>query len=135
MVSGKVRPSMSTQRLMSRVLLVGCCAIGLLSVSVVTATGCGRGKLITDTKGPAGCGLRDPRETSPNMLSMAQKTYFQKHRAIKDVRKNAHGGLDWIYKLSAGSVFGEQQTLETISFDKDGLLVDSKTELLRRVGK
>ncbi len=135
MVVGKVRPVMFVRFGQSMKIFALCCGLAVAATPVVSLTGCGRGKLATDIKGPAGCGLRDPRETSPNMLSMAQKTYFQKHRAIKDVRKNEHGGLDWIYKLSAGSVFGEQQTLETVSFDKDGLLVGVEKELLRKVGK
>ncbi len=103
--------------------------------ATVVASGCGRAKLATDMPGPNGCGLRDPRETSPGMLSMAQKQYFQKRRAVKDVKRNEHGGLDWIYNVSAGSVFGEQQRVETISFDAQGLLVNTNVELLRRVGK
>ena len=112
--------------------VLGTVALGSLAIGTAA---CGRGELATDAKGPPGCGMRDPRETSPNMLSMAQKTYFQTRRAVKDVQPNAHGGLDWIYKVSAGSVFGEQQQLETVSFDKDGLLVGKNVELLRKVGK
>lgn len=110
-------------------------ALSVGGAGVVVASGCGRAKLATDMPGPNGCGLRDPRETSPGMLSMAQKQYFQKRRAIKDVKRNEHGGLDWIYNVSAGSVFGEQQRVETVSFSAEGILMGKNVELLRRVGK
>lgn len=85
--------------------------------------------------GPPGCGLKDPRDTSPGMLSVAQKT-VQKNNGDPDaIEKNAHGGLDWSYKVKAGSVFGEQETVTTYSFNAQGLVVKVDTQLVSKVGK
>lgn len=92
-------------------------------------------KLPHQQPGPVGCGQRDPRETAPGMLSIAQKEAFRKQGSPDEVRPNEKGGLDWLYKRSSGSVFGEQQTVEILSFDVEGLLYGQRTELLRKVGK
>lgn len=99
------------------------------------ASGCEPVKLPHQQPGPAGCGKRDPRNTAPGMLSIAQKETYRKLGSPDDVRDNDRGGLDWLYRRSSGSVFGEQQTVEVYQFDKDGLLYNQTTDVLRRVGK
>ena len=44
------------------------------------------------------------------------------------MKPNKSGGLDWLFHRSSGSVFGEQQTVEILMFDKDGILVGRDTE-------
>ena len=103
--------------------------------SILALSACEPATLPEHLPGPAGAGLRDPRQTSPNMMSMAQKKWFQKYGSPDETQKNAHGGLDWIYQRSHGSQFGEQQEVETLSFDAGGVLNDQRKETLRRVGK
>lgn len=102
------------------------------------ALGCGACEPVQlphEQPGPAGCGLRDPRSTAPGMLSVAQKEAFRLSGAPHEVRPNDVGGLDWLYRRSTGSVFGEEQTIELMRFNKEGLLVGRDTELVRKVGK
>lgn len=103
--------------------------------ALLWCTACEPAVLPEHKPGPANCGLKDPRETSPNMLSMAQKKWYQKYGSPDSVQKNEHGGLDWIYERSHGSQFGEQQEVETLSFDKGGVLKKAENRTLRRVGK
>lgn len=102
---------------------------------VVVASACEPVKLPHEQPGPAGCGMRDPRDTAPGMLSIAQKEAYRQNGGPDEVRPNKHGGLDWLYRRSAGSVFGEQQTIEILAFNKEGLLVGRDTEVLKKVGK
>ncbi|MFZ9887781.1 MAG: hypothetical protein ACO3JL_09790 [Myxococcota bacterium] len=111
-------------------------ALRLWALGLVLALGaCEPVKLPHEQPGPAGCGTRDPRSTAPGMLSVAQKEAFRLSGSPHEVRPNDVGGLDWLYRRSTGSVFGEEQTVEMLRFDKDGLLVGRDTELLRKVGK
>jgi hypothetical protein len=73
--------------------------------------------------GPPGCGLRDPRDTSPGMLSVAQKTTLQQNGSPSDVTKNMHGGLTWEYRSRQGSTFGENDSTVRFDFDAVGLLL------------
>ena len=107
----------------------------LLSAGSCGGTGCEPVKLPHQQPGPIGCGLRDPRETAPGMLSIAQKEAYRKQGSPNEVRSNERGGLDWLYPRSRGSVFGEEQTVEILSFDIEGLLYRQETEMLRKVGK
>lgn len=102
---------------------------------VVGLVACQPAKLPEDMPGPANCGLKDPRNTAPGMLSMAQKTTIQKMGKPADVEPNEHGGLDWVYKQTAGSVFGQEETVTVYTFDKDGLLKGTKKDLISKVGK
>lgn len=112
-------------------------ALGLtLSGGLAVSLGaCEPAKLPHQQPGPPGCGKRDPRKTAPGMLSIAQKETYRKQGSPDEVRENAHGGLDWLYKRSRGSVFGEEQTVEVFSFNAEGLLVGQDTEVLMKVGK
>lgn len=115
--------------------------VGLLPRTIVLAVlalllgACEPATLPRDLPGPAGCGMRDPRGTSPNMLSMAQKMAYNDNSAISEVRPNAKGGLNWIYRMTAGSVFGQQEKVVTLTFDKGGILLDTHTEMVSRLGK
>lgn len=116
----------------------GSCAwflAALLSAGSFVGTGCEPVKLPHQQPGPIGCGLRDPRDTAPGMLSIAQKEAYRKQGTPSEVRPNERGGLDWLYPRSRGSVFGEEQTVEILSFDVEGLLFRQETEMLRKVGK
>lgn len=107
-----------------------------LSPAVVVALGaCEPVKLPHEQPGPPGCGMRDPRDTAPGMLSIAQKEAYRQNGSPDEVRPNKSGGLDWRFARSSGSMFGEQQTIEILSFDKDGLLVGRETEVVRKLGK
>lgn len=113
-------------------LLRACLAV---TPVVVVASACEPVKLPHEQPGPPGCGMRDPRDTAPGMLSIAQKEAYRQQGSPDQVRPNKHGGLDWLYNRSTGSVFGEQKTVEILSFNKEGLLVGRDTEVLMRVGK
>lgn len=106
-----------------------------LGVAFLGTSACEPVKLPHEQPGPIGCGLRDPRETAPGMLSIAQKEAYRKQGSPNEVRPNERGGLDWLYPRSRGSVFGEEQTVEILSFDVEGLLYRQETEMLRKVGK
>lgn len=110
----------------------------LLALAAPALLGCQPVKLPHHQPGPPGCGNRDPRDTAPAMLSNAQQKVLRDQGSPGEVRQapSASGGVkDWVYHRSTGSVFGEQQTVQWYRFDKDGLLVASDTELLRKVGK
>lgn len=91
--------------------------------------------LATEQPGPLGCGMRDPRSTGPSLLSAAQQQTLRNLGGPDDVKDNNFGGKDWSYMRSSGSVFGEKQSVEVVSFDDKGLIKSQKTELLRSVGK
>lgn len=110
------------------------CAVAL-PLWIAGAAACEPVKLPHEQPGPVGCGTRDPRDTAPGMLSVAQKEAVRKLGTPGEVRPNERGGLDWLYRRSAGSVFGEEQTVETLSFDIEGLLFRQDTEVLHKVGK
>jgi hypothetical protein len=115
-----------------------CVALPLaLALTPLVALGlaCDPVKLPHQQPGPIGCGKRDPRGTAPGMLSIAQKEAMRKNGSPDEVRDNDKGGLDWLYHRSAGSVFGEQKTVEILRFDVEGILVDQQTEVLMKVGK
>lgn len=109
--------------------------LAAIPVVAVAATGCEPVKLPHEQPGPAGCGKRDPRDTAPGMLSIAQKESYRQNGSPDEVRPNDKGGLDWLFQRSSGSMFGEQQTVEILSFDKDGILVGRETEVVRKLGK
>ena len=71
---------------------LGLSRVIVLALVVVGLGACQPAKLPKDMPGPPGCGMRDPRNTSPNMLSMAQKMAYRESRAIREVRPNG-GGL------------------------------------------
>lgn len=106
------------------------CAPAALSLSA-----CEPVKLPHEQPGPPGCGKRDPRDTAPGMLSIAQKKALQENGSPSDVESNSLGGLNWLYRRSSGSVFGEQQTIEIYSFDEEGVLKGRDTQMVRKVGK
>jgi hypothetical protein len=102
---------------------------------VVFICACEPVKQAHEQPGPIGCGMRDPRETSPGMLSVAQQTTYKQQGSPDELQNNSHGGKSWLYYRKSGSVFGEEQTLETFTFDAQGLLVDKKTDVVYKVGK
>ncbi len=107
----------------------------MVAVGALASTGCEPVKLAHEMPGPPGCGMRNPGDTAPAMLSIAQQKVYKAQGAPGQTQKNEKGGLTWSYEHSRGSVFGEEQVRETFAFDKDGLLYDQNTELLRKVGK
>lgn len=69
------------------------------------------------------------------MLSLAQKMTLKKMGKPDEVAKNGEGGLDWVYRIKSGGVFGEEETVTVLTFDVGGVLKGSKKDLLRKVGK
>jgi hypothetical protein len=110
----------------------------LLSICILFSSlllGCQKVELPRDRPGPPGCGMRDPNQTAPAMLSIVQQ---ETHRAMgrpDQLIENEVGGKDWIYFRSQGSVFGEQQSAEIFRFNAQGLLVMRDTNMIKRVGK
>jgi len=96
---------------------------------------CKPAKMAHEMPGPAGCGKRDPRDTSPGMLSVAQKQVLRDTGSPFDVSDNNHGGKDWMFRRNNGSVFGEKETLIVYSFNAQGLLVEQRTDVLKSLGK
>ena len=107
----------------------------LLFAALLLSAACEPVKLPHEIPGPPGSGLRDPRTSGPTTMSTAQNKVYRENGSPDELRDNDKGGKDWIYTRSQGSVFGEQQKIEIFSFDNTGLLVASKTELIRAVGK
>ena len=99
------------------------------------ALACERVKMPYEMPGPPGCGMRDPSQTGPSMLSVAQQNTLRGQGTPGSLEDNERGGKTWIYFRQAGSVFGEKETVETFTFDKDGILVAQKTDLRKYVGK
>ena len=96
---------------------------------------CEPAALPEDLPGPAGCGMKDPRDTAPGMLSLAQKMVLKKKGKPTAVEKNAVGGLDWVYSLKSGGVFGEEETVTKVSFDGGGVHKGTLRDLISKVGK
>lgn len=96
---------------------------------------CQKVELPRDRPGPPGCGMRDPSQTAPAMLSIAQQERYRAMGTPDQLMDNAEGGKDWVYFRSQGSVFGEQQTAEIFRFNQKGILVSHTTDLIKRVGK
>jgi hypothetical protein len=107
----------------------------LVAFVTLLLTACEPVKQAHEQPGPIGCGMRDPRDTSPGMLSVAQQTTHKQQGSPDELQTNSHGGKDWLFYRKTGSVFGEEQTLETFVFDAQGLLVEKKTDVVYKVGK
>jgi hypothetical protein len=110
----------------------------VLSLLVTTAAvdvACDPVKMPYEMPGPIGCGRRDPRQSGPSMLSVAQQTALKNQGMPAELVDNDKGGKTWIYVRQAGSVFGEQETAEMFIFDDKGLLTEQKTEIRKSVGK
>ena len=97
--------------------------------------GCQKVELPRDRPGPPGCGMRDPNQTAPGMLSIIQQETHRGMGTPDQLLDNQVGGKDWVYFRSQGSVFGEQQSAETFRFNVQGLLVMRDTNVIKRVGK
>lgn len=110
-------------------------AAGAVLAAGLGASGCDPAERAEDKPGPAGCGLKDPRDTAPGMLSLAQKMTLKKMGKPDEVAKNDKGGLNWVYRVKAGGVFGEEETVTVLTFDNGGVLKGSKKDLLSKVGK
>jgi|GEM_PF-915860 len=110
-------------------------ALAATSVVLPMVTGCEERATPSNTPGPPGCGLRDPRDTAPGMLSWAQRKKLQRYGKPGSVRPNKWGGNDWIYNMSHGNQFGEEKSVEILSFDDKGLLVKQDKEVESYVGK
>jgi hypothetical protein len=107
-----------------------------MSVAPVVVTGaCEPVKLPHEMPGPPGCGKRDPSQSGPSTLSVAQNTTLKNMGMPGAVEDNDVGGKTWLYSRQAGSVFGETATIEAYVFDAQGLLVAQKTEVRKHVGK
>lgn len=115
--------------------LIRAFALTLTVSSALTVVGCEPVKQAHEMPGPIGCGMRDPRDTSPGMLSVAQQMTLKQQGDPDEVNTNDKGGKDWLYYRKTGSVFGEQQTVDTFAFDAQGILADKKTDVVYKVGK
>ena len=85
--------------------------------------------------GPRGCGKREPSESGPSTMSVAQNTTLKNQGQPGQTTLNDLGGRDWLFVKQAGSVFGETETAEIFSFNAEGLLVAQRTEVRKQVGK
>lgn len=110
-------------------------ATALSLASVVAVSGCGPVKMPAEMPGPLGCGRRDPNTSGPSTMSVAQNTVLKNNGHPGAVEPNEQGGLTWMYVRSAGSVFGESETAEMFIFNAEGLLVGTKTEIRKQLGK
>ena len=99
------------------------------------AAGCDPVALPHQRPGPVDCGLKDPRETAPGKLSLGQKKLLREKGPPGQVMTNKINGLDWVYVRRSGSVFGEEETLERLSFDNRGVLMAQDVELVYKKGK
>ena len=85
--------------------------------------------------GPVDCGLKDPRSTAPGKLSLFQKKILREKGPPMRVEANKINGLDWLYVRRSGSVFGEEETVERLSFDNRGILKAQNVDLVYKKGK
>ena len=92
-------------------------------------------KMPAEMPGPPGCGMRDPRDSGPSTMSVAQNTVIRNMGHPSTVEPNEAGGRTWVYFRQSGSVFGESETAEIYTFDAQGLLAHQKTELRHKTGK
>ena len=104
-------------------------------VAAALAAACDPVKLPNEMPGPPGCGLRDPSQSGPSMLSVAQQQVFRAQGSPNTLEDNDKGGKTWVYLRQQGSVFGEKETAETFVFDASGILLSQRTETRRSVGK
>jgi hypothetical protein len=111
-------------------IAIACCA-----PTVMWSVACEPVKLPNQMPGPPGCGMRDPRESGPSTLSVAQNMVLKNNGHPATAEPNEHGGRSWVFYRSSGSVFGEQDAADLFVFDAQGLLVSQKTEVSRKVGK
>jgi hypothetical protein len=109
--------------------------LALLAPLTVTTAACEPVKLPHEMPGPAGCGKRDPNQSGPSTLSVAQNTSVKNMGLPGGLEENEFGGRTWLYSRAAGSVFGESATIEAFIFDAQGLLVAQKTQVQKQVGK
>jgi len=107
----------------------------LSSFPLLAGLGCEPVKLPHEMPGPPGCGRRDPSQSGPSTLSVAQNTTLKNMGMPGALEDNEFGGRTWLYSRQAGSVFGESATVEAFLFDAQGLLVAQKTEVRKQVGK
>ncbi len=101
----------------------------------IALAACGPVKMPAEMPGPLGCGRRDPRDSGPSTMSVAQNTVLKNNGQPGVVEPNDKGGMSWMYIRSAGSVFGESETAEMFIFNGEGLLVGTKTEIRKQLGK
>ena len=110
-------------------------AVVVVSAPVVVTSGCEPVKLAHEMPGPLGCGKRDPNQSGPSTLSVAQNSTVRDMGMPGALEDNEFGGKTWLYSRQAGSVFGESATIEAYIFDAQGLLVGQKTQVQKQVGK
>ena len=110
-------------------------ALALCAPVIVTVTACEPVKLPHEMPGPLGCGKRDPNQSGPSTLSVAQNSTVRNMGMPGALEDNEFGGKTWLYSRQAGSVFGESATIEAYIFDAQGLLVGQKTQVQKQVGK
>jgi hypothetical protein len=115
-----------------RFLLVTTPALLLL---LLASAACDPVLLPHQVPGPPGAGLRNPRDSGPTTMSVAQQTTIRNQGFPMQLVDNDKGGKTWVYVRQAGSVFGEQETAEMFVFDDRGLLVEQKTEIRKYSGK
>ena len=104
-------------------------------LTVLYLSGCDPVALPHQRPGPVDCGLKDPRETAPGKLSLGQKKLLREKGPPGKVTPNKNNGLDWFYVRRSGSVFGEEESLERLSFDNRGVLMAQDVELVYKKGK
>jgi hypothetical protein len=107
----------------------------LVVITAIAGSACEPVKMPYEMPGPVGCGKRDPRQSGPSMLSVAQQTTLKNQGTPGELIDNDKGGKTWVYLRQTGSVFGESETAEMFVFDDKGLLVEQKTDIRKQVGK
>jgi hypothetical protein len=107
----------------------------VVAVFVAAALACGKVQMPHELPGPPGAGMRDPRESGPTTMSVAQQMTLKNQGPPKTLEDNDKGGKTWVYLRQSGGQFGEKETAEMFVFDAQGLLVEQKTEVRKMVGK
>tara|TARA_B100000683_G_C12439712_1_gene535479 strand:+ start:469 stop:816 length:348 start_codon:yes stop_codon:yes gene_type:complete len=107
----------------------------LMGLSIPMIGACDPVQMSHQKPGPPGCGLKDPRKTAPGKLSLGQKKILRERGTPGRVKPNDHGGLDWLYVRRSGSVFGEEEQMESFVFNAQGVLLARDAELIYKKGK
>lgn len=105
-------------------------------VVVMLATiGCEKVQMPHEIPGPPGAGMRDPSTSGPTTMSVAQQMTMKNNGPPKQLLDNDKGGKTWVYFRQQGGQFGEKESAEMYEFDARGLLISTKVEVYKNVGK
>jgi hypothetical protein len=107
----------------------------VVSVPVLAVAACEKVQMPHEIPGPPGSGLRDPAKVGPTQLSVAQQMAMKNHGYPSELIDNDKGGKTWVFRRATGGQFGEKDVAELLEFDSRGLLISTKTEVFKNVGK